>query len=101
MRLIWVLDAGLPPPRCSRPVFDRSGRLIGYPDLLDVDAGVVGEYDGADHRRALRHSRDVAREEDFRRAGLEYFKVTGARGTGPAGGRVSRWRRGAGPGPGR
>lgn len=77
MRLIWVLDAGLPPPRCNKPVFDGRGRLIGYPDLLDVEAGVVGEYDGADHRGALRHSKDVAREEDFRRAGLEYFTVTG------------------------
>ena len=77
MRLIWVLDAGFPPPLVNQPVFDRRGRLAGIADLLDVGAGVVGEYDGADHRGARRHSKDVAREEFFRRLGLEYFKVVG------------------------
>lgn len=77
MRLIWVLDAGLPTPVCNRPVFTRDGRFVGKPDLLDVEAGVVGEFDGADHRTAERHTRDVEREDDFRRLGLEYFKITG------------------------
>lgn len=77
MRLIWVLDAGLPPPMVNKPVFDLTGRLIAIIDLLDFEAGVAGEFDGADHRAAMRHSRDVFREEDCRRHGLEYFKVTG------------------------
>jgi hypothetical protein len=76
-RLIWVLDAGLPRPLVNQPVFTRVGVLIGVPDLLDPVAGMVCEFDGADHRGARRHSRDVAREEEFRRAGLEYCKVTG------------------------
>jgi hypothetical protein len=77
MRLVWVVDAGLPPPLVNREVFNRTGRPVGVADLLDPVDGVVGEYDGTDHRAARRHSRDVAREEDFRRLGLEYFKVTG------------------------
>ena len=77
MRLIWLLDAGFPPPLANQPIFDRQGALAGIADLLDVEAGVVGEYDGADHRAARRHSQDVAREEFFRRLGLEYFKVVG------------------------
>lgn len=77
MRLVWVLDAGLPVPLCNQPVFGRRGDLIGVADLLDPVAGVVGEYDGAAHRGAHRHRRDVMREERFRRAGLEYFKVVG------------------------
>jgi hypothetical protein len=77
MRLVWVLDAGLPSPLCNQPVFDRRGDLIGVADLLDPTAGVVGEYDGAAHRGARRHRRDVLREDRFRRAGLEYFKVVG------------------------
>lgn len=77
MRLVWVCDAGHPSPLCNRPVFDLEGKLIGYPDLLDAEAGVVGEYDGADHRAALRQSKDVRREDNFRALGLEYFKVTG------------------------
>ena len=77
MRLIWLLDARLPAPLVNQDVFDRGGRLIGVADLLDPLAGVVAEYDGADHRGARRHSRDVARAEDFRRVGLEYLTVTG------------------------
>ncbi len=50
MRLVWVLDAGLPAPKCNVPVFDLHGNLIGVPDLFDPVAGLVGEYDGADHQ---------------------------------------------------
>lgn len=76
-RLIWVLDAGLPPPLCNVPVFTTDGAYVGRPDLLDIDAGVVGEFDGAEHRLGPRHTRDVEREDRFRRLGLEYFKITG------------------------
>jgi very-short-patch-repair endonuclease len=77
MHMAWRLEAGLPPPLLNRPLFDRQGRLLGYPDLLDVAAGLVGEYDGADHRGAHRHSQDVGREARLRRHGLEVFRVTG------------------------
>lgn len=76
-RLVWVLDAGLPAPRVNQPVFDLRGNLLGIADLLDAEAGVAGEFDGADHRGALRHSDDVRREDLFRRHGLEVFRVTG------------------------
>jgi hypothetical protein len=77
MRLIWVLDASLPRPLVNRPVFDPAGRLLGVADLLDLEAGVVGEFDGADHREARRHSADLAREDRFRRHGLEFFLISG------------------------
>jgi hypothetical protein len=77
MRLIWVLDAGLPRPLCNRPVFDLGGRHLGTPDLLDVPAGVVGEYDGAIHLSRTQRARDTAREGRFRGGGLEYFTVLG------------------------
>lgn len=77
-RLIWVLDAGWPRPLCNRAIYDLDGRLLGVPDLLDVETGVVGEYDGAEHRTRRRHRRDVHREDLFRRAGLEYVEVVGA-----------------------
>ena len=76
-RVVWRLEAGLPRPLVNRPVFDRRGRLLGYPDLLDVEAGLVCEFDGADHRRARRHSEDVDREATFRRHLLELTRVTG------------------------
>lgn len=75
LRLVWVLDAGFPEPLCNRAVFSLDGRLLGCPDLLDTEAGVIGEYDGADHLREDRRSRDRTREERFRDHGLEYFSV--------------------------
>ena len=77
LRLVWVVDAGLPPPLVNCEVFDRNGRLICVADLFDEEAGLVVEYDGAEHRKARRHTRDVVREEGCRRVGLEYCKVTG------------------------
>lgn len=76
-RKVWVVDAGLPPPLVNVPIFDRRGRLLGYPDLLDEESGLVVEFDGAEHRRAARHSSDVGREDAFRRHLLEVTRVTG------------------------
>lgn len=75
-RMVWQCEAGLSRPLVNQPIFSRAGRLLGYPDLLDVDAGLVGEYDGADHRTASRHSKDVGREDLFRRCGLEVTRAT-------------------------
>jgi hypothetical protein len=75
MRLVWILEAGFPVPLCNVPVFDRSGRHIGTPDLLDPVAGVVGEYDGDSHLELVQRGRDVRREQAFRAVGLEYFTV--------------------------
>ena len=75
MRLVWKLDAGLPRPRCNVPVFDCRGRHIGTPDLIDLEHGVVGEYDGALHLQGAQRSRDLQREELFRSHGLEYVTM--------------------------
>ncbi len=77
MRIVWVVDAGLETPLCNVPVFSRAGKLLGYPDLFDPVAGVVGEYDGEDHKDGVRHRADVAREARYRNHGLEYFTVVG------------------------
>lgn len=75
LRLVWVSDAGFPTPLCNVPIFDRRGRHIGTPDILDAEAGVVGEYDGSVHLLRAQRARDVRREEAFRSVGLEYFTV--------------------------
>jgi hypothetical protein len=76
LRLVWVLDARRPTPLCNREVFDVEGRSLGVADLLDTAAGVVGEYDGAEHARPGRRSRDAAKDSALRDAGLEVFRVT-------------------------
>jgi hypothetical protein len=75
MLLIWTIDAGFPKPLCNHPVFDRFGNHIGTPDLLDPEAGVVGEYDGSIHLEGAQRRKDRDREDAFRRVGLEYFTM--------------------------
>jgi hypothetical protein len=77
LRMIWVVDAGLPRPLCNRPIFDRQARHIGTPDLLDLESGTIGEYDGEMHLEGSRRAQDSRREERFRNHGLEPFHVVG------------------------
>ncbi|CUR54901.1 conserved hypothetical protein [metagenome] len=78
LRLVWRLDARLPPPLVNCPIRSiESGRLLGIADLFDEEAGLVVEYDGADHRSARRHTADVDREDRLRRHDLEVVRVTG------------------------
>lgn len=77
VNLVWRLDAGLPAPWSNAEVYDRSGRLLGIADLLDHEAGLVVEYDGEDHRGRARHTRDVRKDDAFRRVGIEVVRVTG------------------------
>lgn len=71
MRLAWQRAFEGVPLRCNVPVFDSSGRHVGTPDLLDPEAGVVGEYDGAPHLTGGRRAHDLGREHAFRQVGLE------------------------------
>lgn len=77
MALVWMWDADLPRPLCNVPIFDLDERLIAIVDLLDVAAGCVGEYQGADHKDGERHRADVKREQALRDHGLECFEVVG------------------------
>ena len=77
LRMIWMLDAELPRPRCNWPVADALGHRIGRPDLLCEELAVIGEFDGADHRTAFTQREDVRKEERYRDAGLECFRVVG------------------------
>ena len=78
MRWVWTCDAGLPRPLMNQPVFDLAGKHIGTPDLLDVEAGVAGEYEGVDaHLNPDARHHDITREDAFRSVGLEYVTVVG------------------------
>ncbi len=71
MKGIWMFVAGLPRPLCNQPVFDRQGRHLITPDLLDPEAGLVGEYDGEMHAQASRRRSDRDRAALCRELGLE------------------------------
>ncbi|MFZ5871339.1 MAG: hypothetical protein ACOYXW_12570 [Actinomycetota bacterium] len=76
MRVVWVKDAALPRPEVN--VETRStadGVLLGIPDLLDLESGLVGEYDGAEHRRVTQHGADNIREEAFEEQGLTVVRA--------------------------
>jgi hypothetical protein len=75
-RLFWIFDCGLPDPVVNAVVRDGEGRLLGISDLLDPATGLLGEYDGAQHREELQHALDNAREEGFEDDGLTVVRVS-------------------------
>jgi len=77
VRIVWELDAGFPRPLVNTEVFSRAGKLLGVADLLDPVAGLVVEFDGADHAGARRRSEDAGREGRMRTHLLEVERVTG------------------------
>ena len=83
MRLLWR-DIGLVNVVSNHPVFDEAGTHIGTPDLLDLDHGVVGEYDGSLHLEGRQRAKDLRREGAFRRLGLEYVTMVAADRRDPA-----------------
>jgi AbiEi antitoxin C-terminal domain len=70
LRLFAQLELRLPEPLVNVPIFDLDGNFLGAPDLLDVEAGLALEFDGAGHRERERHRSDNVREEGFERHGL-------------------------------
>ena len=74
-RLAWELDAGLPGLLCNAPIFDLGGRHIATPDLLDLQAGLVIEYDGAVHLEGAQRRRDRERDDRYRTHGIEVVTV--------------------------
>jgi hypothetical protein len=108
MRGIWSSEAGRRRPAANQPVFDLGGRHVATPDLLDVAAGVAGEYESDLHLARNQRWRDVEREDRYRSVGLEpVIMVTGDLAD-PGGSsavsmrrtpglRVRRWRTAGGP----
>ena len=69
--MMICLLADFPPMLQNRPVFDLAGRRIGTPDLIDPRAGVVVEYNGADHLEPDQYLTDIKKEERYRAHYLE------------------------------
>ncbi|GAC1370998.1 MAG: hypothetical protein NVS2B15_20920 [Pseudarthrobacter sp.] len=68
-RLRLALEyAGLPEPQLNVPTELRAG-VVRQPDLAYPEQKVAVEYDGEGHSEVAQIVRDIAREEDFVRAG--------------------------------
>ncbi len=77
LRVLWVVDAGLPKPLVNAAVFDRvSGRRIGAPDLLDPRSGLAAEYDGDYHWELGQSTADNRRQQRLESLGLTIVRVT-------------------------
>lgn len=76
-RYVWVVESGLPVPLVNAGIVDGSdGLFAGEVDLLDDEAGLAGEYDGAHHRELAQHTADNAREEGLEQLGLAVVRAT-------------------------
>lgn len=76
LRYVWVVEAGLPVPLVNPFLVDDDGEVVGEPDLLDVEAATVGEYDGSQHRELRQHTSDNVREEGFEGLNLTVVRAT-------------------------
>jgi len=70
LRMCWTRDLGLPEPLVNVPIFNAAGEHLGTADLFDPESGLVGEYDGHQHREIRQHHSDNIREEKFEAANL-------------------------------
>lgn len=79
MRRFWQQDRDRP-LLCNQPVFDLDGNHLFTPDLLDLDAGVAGEYNGSVHDTGPRRGTDLDRDELTRRLGIEVATMMAGQG---------------------
>ena len=75
-RVVWIVAARMPRPKVNWPIYSADGQLLAIVDVLDEEAGLAGEYDGADHRRLDRHARDNVREEVLESHNLVIVRAT-------------------------
>lgn len=68
-------DAGLPEPLLNLPTELGAG-VVRQPDLGYPEQKVAVEYDGEVHSEAAQIVRDIAREEDFARAGWILVRIS-------------------------
>lgn len=78
MRVAWRQAMPRVALRCNAPLFDADGQHLLTPDLLDVDHGVAGEYEGAVHLVSTTRHRDLDRDALYRDLGLEVVTMMSA-----------------------
>ena len=79
MRRFWQQQWDRP-LLCNQPLFDLGGHHLFTPDVLDLEAGIAGEYDGSVHDRGRARSKDLDRDELTKRLGIEVVTMMAGRG---------------------
>lgn len=76
---VKILDAGLPEPVITQPIFDEYGRYISTPDLQYKEYKIALEYEGDHHRSdPVQWGKDIERDDRLRAMGwivLKFSKV--------------------------
>jgi hypothetical protein len=75
IRVVWEIDAGLPPLLINVPVYALDGRLLGIADALDPESATVVEYDGEEHEIPENRASDHRRDRLFADHGLQVVRV--------------------------
>jgi len=75
MRTAWMATRPTALLLCNVPLFDRAGRHLFTPDLLDPHAGVAGEYNGRGHLDDSARTRDVDKDASYQQHGLERVQM--------------------------
>ncbi|MCP1412947.1 endonuclease domain-containing protein [Paenarthrobacter sp. A20] len=72
-----IVDAGLPEPTVTQPVYDDHGRYISTPDLQYKGYKIAMEYEG-DHHRAdpVQWGKDIERDDRLRALGWIVLKFS-------------------------
>ncbi|UYM03719.1 hypothetical protein [Solicola gregarius] len=77
-RVLATETLGIETWHVNVPVFDQREKLLGIPDLLDPDSGLVIESDGGDHRDIGVHNADNVREEALENHGSAVVRIGSA-----------------------
>lgn len=78
MRIHWRRALPRMRLRCNAPIFDLYGNHLITPDLLDIEHGVAGEYDGVVHLERGQFRRDLNRDALYRDLGIEVVTMMSA-----------------------
>lgn len=74
LRLLWAAAVEGALLKANVALFDREGRHIGTPDVIDVAAGVAADYDGVVHLGREQRRSDRTRDEVFASHGVEMVR---------------------------
>jgi hypothetical protein len=74
---VWLIDAGLPPPRPQVPVLDRGGREVAHADLGWPEWKVAVEYEGRQHADPRQFGRDIDRYSRMAADGWLVVRISG------------------------